>query len=152
MTTYQLAQVNLGRIRYPVDDPRMHGFMSRLDEINAVAEASDGFVWRLVGEGNDATSIRPFPDDMLIINMSVWDSAETLHTYTYKSAHAALFKDRKLWFESMREAYMVMWWIPAGNTPTVVEAAERLAHLREHGATPYAFTFRDRFSAEEMRP
>lgn len=149
MPQFHLAQLNIGRMLYPLDDERMYGFVSRLDAINALAEASPGFVWRLVGDGNDATSLRPYPDDMMIVNMSVWDSVESLKTYTYKSQHATLFKDRKLWFEFPSKAHFAMWWVPAGHQPTVAEAKERLDHLQAHGPSPFAFTFKQHFAAPE---
>ena len=149
--THQLAQVNFGRIRYTTDDDRMHGFMSRLDEINALAEVSPGFVWRFVEANNNATDARPDEsDDMLLINFSVWESVDALHHYTYKTAHAELFKDRKLWFEAVSDAYMVLWWVPIGTLPTIEDCNERLAHLQLHGPTPYAFTFKQRFEPSDL--
>ncbi len=127
----------------PIDSPIMAEFVAQLDEINALAERSPGFVWRLVGTGNDATSLRPFPDDRVIVNMSVWASADALREYVYRSDHARVFKDRRKWFEKMGEAYTVLWWVPAGHTPTVEEAKERLLHLREYSETAHAFTFKN---------
>ncbi|GGJ23952.1 DUF3291 domain-containing protein [Deinococcus roseus] len=147
----QLAQVNIGRLLAPIDSPQLAGFVSRLDEINALAESTPGFVWRLTGEGNDATSLRPYEDEMIIVNMSVWSDLESLKNYTYKSDHVQVMKDRKQWFEHMKEAYMVLWWIEDNHLPTVFEARDRLEHLRKHGPTPQAFTFRQNFSAEEAR-
>ena len=127
----------------PIDSPVMAEFVSQLDQINALAERSPGFIWRLVGAGNDATSLRPFPnDDFLIVNMSVWESAESLKNYVYGSDHARVMRDRRKWFEKMSEAFTVLWWVPAGHTPTVEEAKARLIHLREHGDTAEAFTFK----------
>ncbi len=140
---FHLAQLNIGRMLGPIDSPIMAEFVGQLDEINALAEHSPGFVWRLVGAGNDATSLRPFPDDFIIVNMSVWQDIDALKTYVYHSDHARVFKDRRKWFEKMGEAYMVLWWIPAGHIPTVEEAKARLMHLREHGASTHAFTFRN---------
>lgn len=148
MIQYHVAQLNIARILYPVDDHRMHGFMSALDEINALAESSKGFIWRLIGEGNDATSLRPFPDDNVLVNMSVWESVEALHAYTYRSAHAGFLKDRTKWFEMPSEPHSVLWWIEAGLIPSVEEAKERLTHLNQYGPTPYAFTFKQRFAHE----
>ena len=143
----QLAQVNIGRLLAPIDSPQLAGFVEKLDEINALAEASPGFVWRLTGEGNDATSLRPYDDDMIIMNMSVWQDLEALHTYTYRTDHAQIMKHRRQWFESMKEAFMVLWWVEDGHIPTVWEARDRLEHLRAHGPTPHAFTFKQNFPA-----
>ena len=140
---FHLAQLNIGRMLGPIDSPVMAEFVAQLDEINALAERSPGFVWRLVGAGNDATSLRPFPDDnFMIVNMSVWASAEALRDYVYRSDHARVLRDRRKWFEKMGEAFVVLWWVPIGHTPTVEEAKERLLHLREHGETSHAFTFK----------
>lgn len=148
--SYQLAQLNIGRIRYPVEDPRMAGFMNALDEINALAEATPGFVWRFISDNNNATSERPFEDDeMLLVNMSVWEDVESLFGYTYRSDHTPFLRERKQWFEMPKDVHVVLWWVPAGHRPTVTEAIERLQHLREHGASPYAFSFKQRFAAPE---
>ncbi len=141
----QLAQLNIARMLYPSEDERMAGFMNQLDEINALAEAAPGFVWRFVSSDNSAVSERPFEDDMMIVNLSVWEDVDVLHAYTYRSDHARVFKDRKLWFEFPSEAHFVMWWVPDGHIPTVAEAITRLHHFREHGATAHAFTFKQRF-------
>lgn len=143
----QLAQLNIARLLAPLDSPQLSGFVSRLDEINALAEGSTGFVWRLTGEGNDATSLRPFEDDMIIVNMSVWDSLDALKNYVYRTDHTEVMKQRKQWFEHMSEAYMVLWWIEDGDFPSPLEARARLEHLRTHGPTPHAFTFRQYFPA-----
>jgi heme-degrading monooxygenase HmoA len=147
---YRIAQLNIGTVRYPLESAEMHGFVSALDEINALAESSPGFRWRLTGDGNDATSLRPYDDDRIIVNMSVWDNLETLKNYVYNSAHTDYLRRRKEWFAAMRDAYTVLWWIPEGHTPTVAEAVERLEHLRAHGSTPYAFAFREPHPAPEQ--
>ena len=150
MSDHHLAQVNIGRAKGEMDDPVMHGFVSRLDEINALAEATPGFVWRLTGDGNDATSLRPYPDDHLIlVNLSVWETPEALRGYVYKSAHTEVMRGRKAWFERMQEMYYAMWWIPAGHIPTVAEAKARLDHLRAHGESAEAFTFAKVFPAPD---
>ena len=140
---FHLAQANIGRFRAPIDDPIMEGFRTQLDPINALADQSPGFVWRLQTEDGNATAIRPYPDDNLMaINMSVWESLETLQQFVYKSRHVDSLRARKQWFEPMEAPILVLWWIPAGHIPSVAEARERLAHLKEHGPTPDAFTFR----------
>jgi hypothetical protein len=145
--TYYLAEINIARMLEPLDSPIMAEFVANLDRINALAESSPGFVWRLVGEGDDATSLRPYDDDMIIVNMSVWESVEHLHTYAYKSDHTDILRKRKDWFSKMGEAHFCMWWIRAGHTPTVREAKEHLDHMREHGESAYAFTFKNVFPA-----
>jgi hypothetical protein len=146
---YHLAQLNIGRFRFPTHDPRMAGFMNQLKPINALADNTPGFVWRLQDETGDATSFRPFPDDMLAVNFSVWESIEALFHYTYYSDHVKVLRERKAWFEHMTEHYMVLWWIPAGRIPTLEEAKERLDALRRDGPTAYAFNFKERFEAPE---
>lgn len=145
-TSYHLAQLNIGRVRAPLDNPLMAGFVAQLDAINALAEATPGFVWRLQGDGGQSSSYLHFyADPNLLVNLTVWESVEALHAYTYRSDHAAVFRGRKQWFEPHEGVYLVLWWVPAGHIPTVAEADERLTHLREHGPTPFAFTFRQHF-------
>lgn len=142
---YHIAEINIARMLEPLDSPIMAEFANNLDQINALAESSPGFVWRLVGEGNDATSLRPFEDDMIIVNMSVWESVDQLKNYAYKSNHTDFLRKRKQWFHLMKDAYFCMWWVKAGHTPTVREAKEHLDHLRTHGETATAFTFKTLF-------
>ena len=143
---WHLAQLNIGRLRAPVDDPAIADFADNLDPINALADGTPGFVWRLQTEEGNATAIRPFPDDELMaINMSVWESMEALADYVYRSAHTSFLRRRSEWFERLRDVYLVLWWIPAGTVPTVDEALARLDHLRTFGPTPEAFTFRQPF-------
>jgi hypothetical protein len=142
MTDHHLAQLNVGRLRHPLDAPESAGFVDGLKPINALADASPGFVWRLTDEGGeDATAIRPSGDDM-IVNLSVWESREALWTFTYGSDHLELVRRRREWFMRMAEPFMVLWWVPAGHVPSVEEALGRLARLREAGPVPEAFTFR----------
>jgi hypothetical protein len=144
-----LAQVNIGRMKAPLDDPSMQGFASRLAELNALADGSDGFVWRLQdGEGAGNTYLRPFDDDRIIVNMSVWTSLEHLRAYTYNGAHAAVLRQRRDWFEKFERAAVVLWWVPIGHLPTIAEAKERLRSLDESGPTPFAFTFNASFPAD----
>lgn len=144
MSSYQLAQLNVAKLKAPLDSPELEDFVANLDRINALAESSPGFVWRLKGEGNDATSLRPFDDDV-IVNMSVWRDVAALRAFVYDSAHVAIMKRRREWFMRMADVYMVLWWVPVGHEPTIEEAATRLAHMREHGASPEAFSFGDAF-------
>lgn len=142
---YQLAQVNIGVLAAPLDSLQLKGFVDALDPINALADSAAGFVWRLQTEDGDATAIRPYDDDMLIVNMSVWESLESLSDYVYRSDHKEIMRGRRQWFERMTEAYMVLWWVPEGHRPSVDEAKERLEMLRADGPTPEAFTFRSPF-------
>jgi Domain of unknown function (DUF3291) len=142
---YQLAQANIGRLRAPIDDPIMEGFRSQLDPLNALADRSPGFVWRLQTEDGNALAIRPFADERMAINMSVWESLEALQQFVYRSAHVGPLRDRKEWFEPIEGPILVLWWIPAGHVPTVAEALERLQRLKQNGPSPDAFTFRTPF-------
>jgi heme-degrading monooxygenase HmoA len=138
-----LAQLNISKLVAPLDSPQLVDFVANLDRINALAESSPGFVWRLTGDGNDATSLRPFPDPNVIVNMSVWESKEALAAFTYKSDHTAIVRRRREWFVAAEEAMVVLWHVPIGHQPSLEEARERLEHLRTHGPTAFAFTFRD---------
>ena len=146
---YELAQINIGRILGTIDSPVMADFVANLDRINALAESSDGFVWRLKDESNNATSMAVFEDEFMIVNMSVWESMESLFQFTYQSAHVEIFKRRKEWFSKMKEMHMCCWYVPVGHRPTVAEAKERLAYLNERGETPFAFTFKSAFKPED---
>jgi hypothetical protein len=150
MTTYHLAQVNIGIIRGPIDSPIMAGFVARLDEINALADAAPGFVWRLQTAEGNATSLHVFDNEYMLINMSVWESVELLYDYVYASKHSELIKGRREWFEKMDSPIMALWWIPAGHIPTPEEAKQKLAYLEQHGPTPLAFTFKQRYTVDEM--
>ena len=149
MKRFHLAEVNIARMRGPLEDPVMAGFVARLSEINALADHSEGFVWRLQTAAGDATYLRPFDDNLIIINLSVWESVEHLKHYVYRTAHAELLRDRKNWFEHFERAQIAMWWVPAGHLPSVDEAKKRLAHLEEHGPSQFAFTFRNVFEPDE---
>ena len=152
MTAFHLAQINVGRILGPMDSELMAGFVAQLAEINALAERTPGFVWRLKTEDDDATAIRPYDDERIIVNMSVWESAEALTGYVYQSAHTEVMRRRREWFGRMVDATLALWWIPAGHLPTVAEGVARLEVLRANGPTPAAFTFRQRFPAPEASP
>ena len=128
-------------MKAPLESPVMAGFVARLDEINALADHSPGFVWRLqTGEGN-ATYLRPYDDDRILFNLSVWESIEHLRAYVYRSAHTEVLRNRHEWFTKFDGAYLALWWVPADHRPSVDEAKKRLAHLAEHGPTPFAFNF-----------
>jgi hypothetical protein len=144
---FQLAQLNVARLRAPLDSPEIAEFVALLDPINALADAAPGSVWRLQTEDGDATSIRVFDDDMFIVNMSVWESLEALSDYVYRSDHRTVFARRKEWFERIAEAHLVCWWIASGEVPTVDEGVTRLEVLRSRGPSPEAFTLRAPFAA-----
>ena len=151
MANYQLAQVNIGRVKAPVEDPLMAGFVSRLDEINALADRSPGFVWRLQTSVGNATYFRPYPeDDRILINMSVWESIAALRHYVYKTAHAELLRQRESWFEKFAGSYTALWWVPSGHRPGMDEATKRLAYLEQHGTTQFAFNFKTTFEPDEQ--
>ena len=147
--SYHLVQLNIGRIVAPIDSPALADFVALLDAINQLAGRSPGFVWRLQADDGNATSIRPFDDDTILVNMSVWESLEQLREYVYKSAHSTVMRRRREWFEPMKNAYIVLWWVPAGHIPTVAEAKQRLEMLWERGDTAAAFTFKRPFAAPE---
>ena len=145
MPNYHLAQINIARMLAPIDDPLMAEFVAQLPPINALADESPGFVWRLQSESGDATSIKIYDDDMIIINITVWESVDALREYVYKSAHHAVVRDRKRWFEKFDDPYYALWWVPAGHIPSTEEGKERLDYLREHGDTAFAFSFKNVF-------
>jgi len=148
MSQFHLAQINIGRLRAPIDDPMIADFKNNLDRINALAEATPGFVWRLTGEGNDATDVRPFEDPLMAINMSVWEGPAALGAYVYRSDHVSIMRRRAEWFEKM-EIFMALWWVPMGHRPEPAEGVARLDTLRRLGPTAQAFTFRDIFPAPD---
>jgi len=139
--TYHLAQLNIGRLKHPPEDPRVSGFFDELDRINELAEASPGFVWRLQSDSGNATDIDVFGDPLEIVNLSVWESVEALKAFTYRTDHIELFRQRHDWFEPKTQAHLVMWWIEAGHIPEPEEAVERLERLRAQGPSDHAFTF-----------
>ena len=144
MAGYELAQLNIAQMKTPLDAPEMADFIANLDRINALAEAAPGFIWRLTGDDDNATSIRPFGPNTLV-NMSVWRDVQTLSDYVYKTVHVEIMKRRKEWFERMPEAYNVLWWVPSGHRPDEYEAMQRLQTLRAMGPTDKAFSFKQPF-------
>ncbi|TQJ89959.1 DUF3291 domain-containing protein [Streptomyces sp. SLBN-31] len=149
---YELAQVNIGRLKAPLDSPHLKDFVDNLDPVNADADAADGFVWRLQSDGGDATDIGVFGDEWLIINMSVWRDTNALTAYMYQGRHREMLARRREFFERVAEAMVALWWVPAGHRPTVAEAEERVLHLRANGPTPYAFTLRTSFPPGTRTP
>jgi hypothetical protein len=145
MSQYQLAQLNIATMKESKESPIMADFVANLDRIYAIAESSPGFVWRLKDEEEEAAGMRLFGEGILI-NMSVWENIQALRDFVFKSAHLEVLRRRREWFEKMSEAYTVLWWTPAGQHPTVLEAKERLMQLRQYGPTTHAFTFREAFA------
>jgi Domain of unknown function (DUF3291) len=149
---FHLAQINIGRLTAPEGDPRVQGFFDALDRINALAEASPGFVWRLQDEDGDATGIQPTVDPLLIVNMSVWTSRAALFDFVYRSAHTPVMAKRRDYFERFSGAYQALWWVPAGSVPTISDGLARLWHLERFGPTPHAFTFKASFEPAAALP
>jgi hypothetical protein len=148
-SAFHLAQLNIALPKAPFDSPLLDEFMAQLDPVNAIADDSPGFVWRLQTEDGDATAIRPFDDDRIIVNMSVWGSLDDLGTFVYATGHLDVLRRRREWFERMPESHQALWWVPAGTLPDVAEATRRLGHLREYGPSPHAFTFREPYPAPD---
>ena len=144
-----LAQVNIARMGAPLDDPIMSGFVSQLDSINALADRSPGFVWRLQTEEGNATYLQPYDDDRILFNLSVWQTIEDLKQYVYRSAHAEVLRHRQEWFERFDGLYTALWWIPEDHTPSVDEAKQRLAHLTTNGPSQFAFTLKVTFPPDD---
>ncbi len=149
MSRFHLAQVNIGRLLAPIDDPQIADFKLNLDRINAIADASPGFVWRLIGDGNNATDLQPVPDDpLLAINMSTWTDLDALAAFVYRTDHRGIMRRRRGWFEPM-ETYMALWWVRAGHRPAPAEGLARVDRLARCGSTLEAFTFRQPFPAPD---
>jgi hypothetical protein len=147
VSRYQLAQINVAELKAPLDSPQLKDFVDNLDRINALAEGSPGFVWRLTGDGNDATALRPM-GEKIIVNYSIWRDVETLKNFVYSTAHVEILKRKREWFERMKLNY-VLWWVPAGCVPGVEEAVAKLEHLRAHGPSADAFHFGEAYSAPD---
>jgi hypothetical protein len=146
MSAFELAQLNIGIIKGPIDGPVMAEFVANLEPINALAERTPGFVWRLQTEEGDATAIRPYPEnENMAVNMSVWKDVDSLRLFVFHSAHVAIMRRRREWFEKMDDAFLVLWWVPKGHQPTVEEAKAKLELLRRKGPTAEAFTFRQAY-------
>jgi hypothetical protein len=148
MSQHQLAQLNIATMKESKESPFMADFVANLERIYAIAESSPGFVWRLKDEEEEAAGMRLFGEDILI-NLSVWENIDALRDFVFKSAHLEVLRRRREWFEKMSEAYVVLWWTPSGQRPTVLEAKERLMCLRQYGSTTHAFTFRDVFAVPD---
>ena len=144
MSNYQLAQLNIAKMKYPIESVEMTDFVDNLESINALAETSPGFVWRLQSEDGDATSIDFFGSDVLV-NMSIWENVESLHSYVYKTAHAKIMSRRKEWFYRVEQAYTVLWWTPEGVIPTLDQAKSKLELLETAGPGVEAFSIKQAY-------
>ena len=149
MADFHLAQVNIARLAAPIDSPQLAEFVANLEPLNAVADASPGFVWRLQTEAGDATSLRIFDDEWLIVNMSVWESLDALRDYVYRTAHADVLRRRLEWFDRPTDAHLALWWIEAGSIPSLPDAEERLLKLRSEGPSPDVFTLKETYPQPE---
>ena len=147
--THRLAQINIGRLIAPVDDPKIAEFMAQLDPINALADSAPGFVWRLQSSSGNATDIVYNDDPFVIVNMSVWESVEALRDFVYQSNHLDVLRGRAKWFEKMEKPHYCLWWIPRTHIPTVAEGRARLEHDQQRGATPFSPWFSKLNRAEE---
>ena len=147
MTKHQLAQINIARMKgVNIDDTIMQEFVDNLDRINELAESSEGFIWRLKDDSNNATSINPYNDEQILVNVSVWENIESLEKFTYKTFHTDFLKRRKEWFQLFGNAYYALWWIKKGNFPTIEEAVEKLDYLQKNGSSEAVFDFKKRFA------
>ena len=149
---YHIAQINIARMRAPLDDPVMAGFAAQLAPMNQLADESPGFVWRLETDEGDATAVRPYEDELIIPNMTVWESIEALHDFVYRRPHRHPLRDRRSWFLPLDGPNFVLWWVEAGHNPTVEEGTSRLEMLAENGPTPEAFTFARPFPPPGVKP
>ena len=141
-----LAQLNIAHAIAPMDSPIMVDFVNNTDRINALAEKSPGFIWRLTDDqGENAYSIQVFDDPAMLTNMSVWKDRESLFNYVYSTDHVEIFKRKKEWFSKLKGMHMVLWYIEEGHIPTLAEGKERLEFLQKHGETEYAFTFKSKY-------
>lgn len=149
MSLFHLAQVNIAKRLAPMDDPIMQEFINNVDNINEIADLAEGFVWRMKDEDKDLGA-QIFQDNALLINMSVWKSLESLFNYTYNSGHIEVFKRKKEWFSKMKMMHMAFWYVPIGYEPTFQDAKNRLNYIEKNGTSPYAFTFKDKFSEKDF--
>ena len=147
---YHLAQVNIARMLAPLTDPLMAGFVEQLDAINALADGSPGFVWRLQTPEGNATALRPYEDDLILVNLSLWASLSDLSAFVYNSRHRSVMQQRRQWFQRYDGPYTTLWWVPCGQIPSVEEAKQRLDYLCAHGETPYAFSFKNPFPSHSI--
>ncbi len=151
MSHYFIAEINIAKMKgVDINDPIMKEFVENLDAVNQIAEKSEGFVWRLKDENNNATILNPYNDETIIINVSVWKSIETLENFMYRTFHSDFLKRRKEWFLTYGSAHTAMWWIPEGHIPTMQEAVDKLSFLQTNGPSPNSFDFRHKFPAPSV--
>ena len=151
MSSYHLVQSNVARMLGLIEDPVMAGFVERLEPLNALADASPGFVWRYQTDDGDATEVRVFNDELILFNMSVWESVEALEKFVYRNKHVEALQKKAEWFERASRATLALWWIEIGHVPSVEEAKDRFDVLWRDGPSAEAFTFRDRFPAPDVK-
>jgi hypothetical protein len=148
---FQIAEINIARMKgVDINDPVMKEFVDNLDKVNAVAENSEGFVWRLKDDNNNATAINPYNDEQVIINVSVWESIETLEDFMYKTFHSEFLRRRKEWFQAFGKVTTAMWWVPEGKFPTIEEAVQKLADLQQNGPSAAVFDFKKKFLRPQL--
>lgn len=146
MSQYQIAEINVARMKgTDINDPVMKEFAENLDKVNAIAEKSDGFIWRLKEENNNATGLHPYKDEQVIINISLWESIEALEKFMYKTFHSEFLKRRREWFQAYGKVYAAMWWTPCGHYPTMQDAIGKLAELQSNGSSEKVFDFKNKF-------
>jgi len=150
MSGWQLAQVNVARLREPLDHPQLAAFVGALDPVNATADLAPGFIWRLQADGGNATTVKAFTWDAgesagVIVNMSVWTDVDHLTAFVLGDLHRAILRRRREFFHKMAEAHLACWWVPAGHRPSTEEAEGRVLYLRANGPTPFAFTLRHHY-------
>jgi hypothetical protein len=146
MNSYHIAEINIARMKgVNINDPIMKEFVDNLEKVNAIAESSEGFIWQLKDDNNNATEMNPYDDEQVIINVSVWESIESLESYIYKSMHSDFLKRRREWFHSFGKVYTAMWWVAVGEVPTLQDAVDKLEHLQVYGASEKVFDFRNKF-------
>jgi len=146
-----LAQLNIAKAKYPIDSPQLQEFVDNLVPVNEIADKSEGFIWRLQDDSGDATNIQAFSDPNIIVNMSTWTSTDALKNFMFRTHHRDFLRRKSEWFENIPQDSYVLWWVPQGHMPTIAEGLQRLEYLRENTDSPYAFTFKSNFSADEAR-
>ncbi len=133
-----LAQFNIARIKYPLDDPRMKEFVDNVDRVNVLASTIEGFIWRLQDDSGHAMNMRVYNDPTILPNLTLWENAEALERFVWQTLHRRFYGRREEWFERI-ETPLVLWHVEAGKRPTMDEGVERLEHLKAHGPSDYAF-------------
>jgi hypothetical protein len=146
MNHYKIAEINVARMKWVnINDPMMKEFVENLDKVNSIAEMSEGFIWRLKDDNNNATSLNPFDDEQIIINVSVWENLEKLENFMYKTFHSEFLKRRKEWFQQYGKAHTALWWVQHGHFPTLQEAIANLDYLQKNGPTQKVFDLKNKF-------